>query len=186
MHGCLNRFESSLPVGLEEFLGQSPVEILFVDETHALRILNSDDGSVQYQLFVVAIDKAALMTVTFTEQPDAQTFDQILPAMLSFQRTPLSEEDFGDPAEGAIEAWFAQLESSPPDAQPLDGNIAEAARCMAAAFASDQIARYGSAVFSSVDPADPLEVQRLGHLLADLEEVLAVCGLPPNLFDTLS
>ena len=176
----------SVPIpdlSLSEFIAaQLPGELLFVDETHAL-VRGADPNGVQYQLFAFDIDRTAFMFANFSSEPDEEIWTEMLPVMVSLERTPLNEDELVTPSEAELEFWLNQFETAPPGGDLLAETQSplEVSTCVASSFASDRLTRYGNIDIATVDPANETEVAIAGNYLADTEELLAFCGLPSGI-----
>ena len=186
--GDVTVITGSTPVGestLERFVESEADSVIYIDETHAL-LRDETAGEVRYQLLILDVERVALIVARSATEVEEQLIDAVLPSMLTFERTPLSEADLGEPSEIEVAYWLGQFDTMEPEIAARYGDPLSAATCIASGLDSDRLTRYSDLLASDFDPSDELQLHDAANFLADQEELLAHCDLPPGSFGSWS
>ena len=159
---------------------------LYVDDERAVvsQVVTADVTAIQF--LVQDTNRAVLLVVAYENAAPEEVLRTAIGSMMSLERTPFGSDDLGEVSEIQLSYWRGQFDTMSPEDRARYGNPDDAAGCVAAGLASPRITRYPAEAVdpNQVDPTNELEMSVFGNYQADIEEMLAFCGLPAGSLGT--
>ena len=187
--GDIGMQAGSLPlpgVALAEFTEGLAGELLYVDDERAVISRPISETESSLSLFILDAGRLAFVGVGFENSSSEEALQAVLQPMATLTRTPFGEADLGEPSDTQVRYWLGQFDTMSNEDRARYGTPEHAASCIAGGMASPRITRYPQAAIdpNQIDINNQLQTLTYGNYQADLEEMLAYCGLPAGSLGT--